>query len=219
MRAMFRLVRLEWEQNNMKKYLWISIAFAWGSLLLSGIISMSGKMGKNMAYTWFMNICQIVYVSILFAIIVIDKCKGMAAERGFSYPVQRCTLVLAKVISVWSAMVPIWFLTKLLAYSALLFFCQTGVLDIAIEFKGYYVINAFLDTISLANSGIVPLFIGVVLNSSKAGIASSVIISLVVQRMKITGDLLLHFCHSSISLGIAVILLIVLMHVIEKREI
>ena len=84
MRAMFRLVRLEWEQNNMKKYLWISIAFAWGSLLLSGIISMSGKMGKNMAYTWFMNICQIVYVSILFAIIVIDKCKGMAAERGFS---------------------------------------------------------------------------------------------------------------------------------------
>lgn len=216
MRAMFRLARLEWIQNNIKEYLWISVAIAWGSLVISWIMNLTGK---NMACTWLMNICLIVYVSILFAIIVIDKCKGGAAERVFSYPIRRRTLVLAKVISVWSAMVPIWFLTRLLAYSALLFFCQTGVLDIAIEFKGCYVLNMFLDTILLVNSCIFPLFIGVLLNSSKAGIASSVIIALIIQRMKITDGPLLHFYYCFVSVGIVVILLIVLMRVAEKREI
>ena len=180
---------------------------------------MTGKMEKSMIYAGLMNICLVVYVSILFAIVVIDKCKGVAAERGFSYPVRRRVLVLAKVVSVWSAMVPIWFLTKLLAYCALLFFCQTGVFDITFEFKGCYVLNAFLDTISLVNSCTIPLFIGVMLNSSKVGIASSVFISLVVQSMKITGEPQFHFWYCSVSLGIAIILLIVLVRVIGKREI
>ena len=214
MRVMLKLVRLEWKQNDIKKYIRILILLGLGSILISGII-LTGK--SKVDPIWILNNSFFVYMSVLFAVVVIDKCQGKIAERICAYPIQRYKLLLAKVLSVWGIMAPIWFLARLLAEKTFYFCGQIGIIALI---ENYNICIIFFNTIFWINCCTFSLFIGVLLKSSKAGVSSSIGILFIMQRLKIAeAPLYYHLWSCFWSTLIAIILLMILIQVIEKRDI
>lgn len=215
--TLFRLVRLEWKQNCMKKYLRISIIILIVILLITWITNQNEILDGILHPMWLTDLCFMVYTGVLFAIFVIDGCKGSVGERTFTYPNRRRDLLVAKVISVWFAVLIIWILGKLLIYAS--FIGQTGYGDIQIGAEKFLAVNIVLDTVSLLNICLIPLLAGMFMDSSKAGIACTVFWAALIRKVSIVVSPVIHFYVCAVSVGIAAVLLIILVKLIEKRDI
>ena len=217
MSTIFRLIHLEWKQCSRKLHLWITVGIACIGFLAAWGMSHGRQIEDVSWLSWPVDLCFMVYSNVLFAVCVMDRCQGAAAERLFSYPFRLRSLVSAQVGAVWIRMAVTWILSRVWIVGSVALICWSEKIDI--EWGGYGFLTLLLDVVSVLNGCFVPLIIGVCLRTAKVGAACSVLSAVLVRQIAVSGGVASHVCCCLLLTGIVAALVFLMLRVLEKREI
>lgn len=187
---MWKLIRLEWQKNNIRKYiLGAVILIALLALFMfaqcywgiandpdTGVPDSAPGMG-NMAVQieLFTNLSFLVFTTVMLSSFIISAYKNKTENLMFSYPIKRQKIIVSQMLAVWIFCTVALFCGKILIYIMLK--AASGLkadfsLGYDIASMGFYV-QIILKTILTVTLGFIPLSIGRLMNSSKAAVISS----------------------------------------------
>lgn len=188
---MLKLIRLEWEKNNIGKYIRNAVILAiilctfLFALAYLGIandpdtgvpdaapgnemISSSVELLTGMAF--------LVFTGVMLASFIVTAYKNKTMNLMFSYPIRRQKILVSQMLAVWIFNFIALILTKLLVYGCVLigslFMKSAFLLDFNMASASFYV-QLILKSIVIVSMSFIALFIGLAMKSSKATIISS----------------------------------------------
>ena len=187
---MWKLIRLEWKKNNIKKYLIgaaILIAllafFMFAQCYLgiandadTGVPDSAPGMG-NMAVQieLFTNLSFLIFTTVMLSSFIIAAFHDKTENLMFSYPIRRQKILISQMLAVW-----IFCLVMLICAKLAIYMLLAASAGRKADFPlGYdmgqvtFYIQVILKSVLTVTLGFIPLYIGRKMNSSKAAIISS----------------------------------------------
>ncbi|WP_312433503.1 ABC transporter permease [Lacrimispora sp.] len=232
---MWKLIRLEWKKNHMKKYMIkMAIVIAALGLLLYSMcyyVPIDTETGmtdsvpeiENMAVQidLLTNLAFLIFSSVMLSSFIINAYKNKTQSLMFSYPISRKKIILSQMMAVWIFCVAALFLGKLLIY--LLLALASGIkvgfpLGYDITSVSFY-IQIILKTVLTVTLAFIPLYIGKLMKSSKAAIISSFLLFSVMNGT--IGDLTLrgNMFLPAFLFGVSLICGFLTVHNVEKEDV
>lgn len=194
---MWKLMKLEWKKNNMKKFV-VKAAIVTAIIFLM-VLATSGELedietvetyGKSMigaAVDMFANMAFMLLTAVMLASAIVSSYKDKTMDLMFSYPIRRQKILLSKMLVVWIFNFSGLVLCKLIVYGGLVLASPLAHIPQASILPGGDVggLSFYLEL--LANSAIMvsisytTLFVGLRMKSSKASIVAACIVMLLTQ--------------------------------------
>ena len=127
---MWKLMKLEWKKNNMKKFV-VKAAIVTAIIFLM-VLATSGELedietvetyGKSMigaAVDMFANMAFMLLTAVMLASAIVSSYKDKTMDLMFSYPIRRQKILLSKMLVVWIFNFSGLVLCKLIVYGRLL---------------------------------------------------------------------------------------------------
>ena len=187
---MWKLIRLEWKKNNIKKYLMsaaILIAllafFMFAQCYLgiandadTGVPDSAPGMG-NMAVQieLFTNLSFLIFTTVMLASFIIAAFHNKTENLMFSYPIRRQKILISQMLAVWIFCLVMLICAKLAIYMFLAASAWRKA-DFPLGYdmgQASFYIQVVLKSVLTVTLGFIPLYIGRIMNSSKAAIISS----------------------------------------------
>lgn len=191
---MVKMIKLEWEKNNIKKYIRNAVIMS-GVIIILLLFAAIGEMrteckidvyNKRILYVGIeslANMSYIVFASVMMVSFIIKEYNSKTVYIMFSYPIKRQKILLAQMLSVWIFNVVALIITKLLAYGIFCF--ASGFIDIdmrGIKFGAFsFYIQIITSSIMMISLCFIALVIGVKMKSSEATVVSSAILACLTQ--------------------------------------
>ncbi|EMA6342732.1 ABC transporter permease [Bacillus cytotoxicus] len=213
---MLKLMKLEWRKHHLSRY-FTSVAIcivaifavvslmAWGSKVEEDVM-FSDYAGFMSLANIFIRITFIIFAAVMLSRLIIDEYKNKTMQLLFVYPLQRKTLIQAKLAIVFG----FCFVSTIMAtflISILLFFLNPimGLLEVPVTISDIIVTipATFINGFMIAGISLVPLYFGMRKKSTPTTITSATIIGFLVNGS--VGD-----ANSSMSLFDFIIVPIVL---------
>jgi ABC-type transport system involved in multi-copper enzyme maturation permease subunit len=193
---MWKLIRLEWEKNSIRKYIL-------GAVILIALLALfmfaqcywgiandtdtgvpdSAPGMDNMAVQieLFTNLSFLVFATVMLSSFIISAYKNRTENLMFCYPIKRQKIIISQMLAVWIFCTAALFSGKMIIY--MLLEASSGLkADFPLGYDmlsiGFYV-QIILKTILTVTLGFIPLCIGRLMNSSKAAIISSFLLFVV----------------------------------------
>ena len=187
---MWKLIRLEWKKNNIKKYLIgaaILIAllafFMFAQCYLgiandadTGVPDSAPGMG-NMAVQieLFTNLSFLIFTTVMLSSFIIAAFHNKTENLMFSYPIRRQKILISQMLAVWIFCLVMLICAKLAIYMFLAASAGRKA-DFPLGYdigQASFYIQVVLKSVLTVTLGFIPLYIGRKMNSSKAAIISS----------------------------------------------
>lgn len=185
---MVEMIKLEWEKNNLIKYMRNATVMSGVIIVLllitAGQMGTEGKIDLNnehvlyISIELFTNMSYVIFASIMMASFIISGYKNKTIYIMFSYPIKRQKILLAQMLSVWTFNVAALVITKLLACGIFSFVSRFIDVDMrGINFSEFsFYSQIIISSIMMISICFIALLVGVKMKSSKATIVSSVIL-------------------------------------------
>ena len=145
---MWKLIKLEYRKNNIKKYLWGAVAAA----VLLGIFMFAlaflgiandpdtgvpdaapGNEVISASVELFTSMVFLVFTSVMLSTFIVSAYKNKTMNLMFSYPIKRQKIIASQMAAVWIFNFTALVLTKLLLYGTILigsrFMASSFILD------------------------------------------------------------------------------------------
>lgn len=187
---MWKLIRLEWKKNNIKKYL-MSAAILTALLAFfmfaqcylgiandadTGVPDSAPGMG-NMAVQieLFTNLSFLVFTAVMLSSFIIAAFHDKTENLMFSYPIRRQKVLISQMLAVWIFCLVMLICAKLAIYTFLVASAGRKA-DFPLGYdmgQASFYIQVVLKSVLTVTLGFIPLYIGRIMNSSKAAIISS----------------------------------------------
>ena len=226
---MWKLIRLEWKKNFMKKYIIKHvIVFVILGLLL---FAMSTELGISESVPGIeyigaqiellTNVVFLIFTSFMLSTFIIKAYKNKTQSLMFCYPISRKKIIVSQMMAVWIFCAGSLFVGKLLIY--LLLALSTGVMPGLLFGYNVLSVNFYLQiilktalTVTLA---FIPLYIGKLKKSSRAVIISSFLLFAVMDGN--IGDLTLrsNTILPVFLFGVSLICAFLTVHSVEKEDV
>lgn len=186
---MAEMIKLEWEKNNIKKYMRNAAVMSGAIIVLlfaaigqqmrtGGKIDLRNEHVFCVSVELFTNMPYIIFASVMMASFIISEYKNKTIFIMFSYPIKRQKILLAQMLSVWTFNAAALIITKLLAYGIFSFvsrFIDVDMREISFSRFSFY-FQIIISSIMMISICFIALLIGIKMKSSKATIVSSVIL-------------------------------------------
>ena len=196
---MWKLIKLEYRKNNIKKYLWGAVAAA----VLLGIFMFAlaflgiandpdtgvpdaapGNEVISASVELFTSMVFLVFTSVMLSTFIVSAYKNKTMNLMFSYPIKRQKIIASQMAAVWIFNFTALVLTKLLLYSTILigswFRASSFILDYHMGSLGFY-IQLLLKSAVIVSMSFIALFTGLAMKSSKAVIVTSFLLIFLTQ--------------------------------------
>ena len=196
---MWKLIKLEYRKNNIKKYLWGAVAAA----VLLGIFMFAlaflgiandpdtgvpdaapGNEVISASVELFTSMVFLVFTSVMLSTFIVSAYKNKTMNLMFSYPIKRQKIIASQMAAVWIFNFTALVLTKLLLYSTILigsrFMASSVILDYQMGSLGFY-IKLLLKSAVIVSMSFIALFTGLAMKSSKAVIVTSFLLIFLTQ--------------------------------------
>lgn len=187
---MWKLIRLEWKKNNIKKYLIgaailiaLLVFFMFAQCYLgiandadTGVPDSAPGMG-NMAVQieLFTNLSFLIFTTVMLASFIIAAFHNKTENLMFSYPIRRQKILISQMLAVWIFCLVMLICAKLAIYMFLAASAGRKA-DFPLGYdmgQASFYIQVVLKSVLTVTLGFIPLYIGRIMNSSKAAIISS----------------------------------------------
>lgn len=196
---MLKLIKLEWEKNNIGKYIRNAVILAailclfMYALAYLGIANdpdtgvpdaAPGNGTISSPIELFTSMTFLVFTSVMLSSFIVSAYKDKTMALMFSYPIKRQKILISQMLAVWIFNFVALVLTKLLIYGCILlgsqFMVSSFPLDYNMASMGFYV-QLLLKAVVIVTMSFIALFIGLAMKSSKATIVSSFLLILLTQ--------------------------------------
>lgn len=188
---MWKLIKLEWGKNNTARYfLGAAVIIALVGLFMyaqcylgiandesTGVPdSVPGMETMAVQIELFTNLCFLVFTAVMMSSFIITPYKNKTMNLMFSYPIKRQKIVVSQMLSVWLFCFAALIIGKLIIYGIL---AAAGGSAKASFSLGYnmaeisFYIQITLKSAVTITLGFIALFIGRLMNSSKAAIITA----------------------------------------------
>lgn len=185
---MIKLIKLEWEKNNITKYI-RNAAIMTGILLLlflplvrevkaTNIIESYHNSLINICIELLSNMSYMIFTSVMLASFIISSYKNKTIYIMLSYPIKRRKLIVAQILSVWTFNIICLIITKLLSYAMISLISHALHINSSFIYwnKTSFYLQIMISSIIMISICFVTLLIGIITKSVKATIISSVIL-------------------------------------------
>lgn len=196
---MYKLMKLEWRKHDIGKY--IRNAVILGAKLCIFIFALEflgiandpetgvpdvvpGNDGISSPIELFTGMSFLVFTGIMMSSFIVASLRDKTMQLMFSYPIKRQKIVLAQILAVWIFNFIAYFCVKLLIYVCIFLSAKylepAFYLDFQLSEISFY-IHQLIKTFVTVNMGIIALFVGMVLQSTKAVVVASFLLILLTQ--------------------------------------
>ncbi len=204
---MLKLIKLEWEKNNINKYIRNAIILA--AILCLFIFALAflgiandpdtgipdtapGNNNISSSIELFTSMSFLVFTSVMLSSFIVSAYKEKTMNLMFSYPIKRQKILVSQMLAVWIFSFVALVLTKLLLYGCISFGSRFMVSSFPLDYNmaslGFY-IQLIVKSIVIVTMSFIALYIGMAMKSSKATIISSFLLIILTQAN--VGDLTL----------------------------
>jgi len=196
---MGKLIKLEWQKNQIGKYIRNAVILA---LLLCLFLFAHAYLGISndpdtgvpdaapgndtisAPIELLSSMSFLVFTAVMLSSFIVSAYKNGTMKLMFSYPIRRRKILAAQMLSVWIFGFTALAVTKLLLYGCILlgsrFFVSAFPLDFHMGTAGFY-IQLLLKSAVTVSMAFIALYIGMAMKSSKATILSSFLLILLTQ--------------------------------------
>lgn len=234
---MWKLIRLEWKKNSVNKYVLSAVIliavlalFMFAQCYLgiandpdTGVPDSAPGMG-NMAVQieLFTNLSFLVFTTVMLSSFIISAYKNKTENLMFNYPIKRQKIIMAQMLAVWIFCVIALLIGKLFTYTLLVAASSLKKASFQLGYDmsstGFYV-QIVLKTLLTVTLGFIPLYIGRLINSSKAAIIASFLLFAVMNGTVGDFSLRSNAVFPIILFTISLICVFLTVHNIEKKDI
>lgn len=194
---MWKLMKLEWKKNNMKKFL-IKAAMVTVIIFLM-ILAVSGELagmetvevyGKSMIGTGVdmcANMAFILCTAVMLSSLIISAYKDKTMDLMFAYPIRRQKILISKMLLVWLFNFFALVLCKFIIYGGLILASPLAHISIESILPGgmgadvSFYLEILINSAIMVSISFTALFIGMRMKSSKAAMVAACIVMLLTQ--------------------------------------
>lgn len=194
---MWKLMKLEWKKNNMKKFL-IKAAMVTVIIFLM-ILAVSGELagmetvevyGKSMIGTGVdmcANMAFILCTAVMLSSLIISAYKDKTMDLMFAYPIRRQKILISKMLLVWLFNFFALVLCKFIIYGGLILASPLAHISIESILPGRmgadvsFYLEILINSAIMVSISFTALFIGMRMKSSKAAMVAACIVMLLTQ--------------------------------------
>lgn len=194
---MWKLMKLEWKKNNMKKFL--AKAAAVTVIIFLMILAVSGELagmetvevyGKSMIGTGVdmcANMAFILCTAVMLSSLVISAYKDKTMDLMFAYPIRRQKILISKMLLVWLFNFFALVLCKFIIYGGLILASPLAHISIESILPGgmgadvSFYLEILINSAIMVSISFTALFIGMRMKSSKAAMVAACIVMLLTQ--------------------------------------
>lgn len=194
---MWKLMKLEWKKNNMKKFL-IKAAMVTVIIFLM-ILAVSGELagmetvevyGKSMIGTGVdmcANMAFILCTAVMLSSLIISAYKDKTMDLMFAYPIRRQKILISKMLLVWLFNFFALVLCKFIIYGGLILASPLAHISIESILPGgmgadvSFYLEILINSAIMVSISFTALFIGMQMKSSKAAMVAACIVMLLTQ--------------------------------------
>lgn len=221
---MFSLIKLEWEKNNVKKYvknaIIMTIILLFIILLTVKDLGIDEKGMVGVTIELFTHMLYIIFSGVMLASFVVNGYKNKTMALMFTYPIKRKKLLLAQMVSVWIFNFIAMLVTKLLAYGMIALESKYTYIDMTgIDFNNSsFYVRITINSIIMVTISFIALLIGMRMKSSKATIVTSVILVCITQGNMGEYTLVNNLLFYCILFIVSFISVLILMYSVEVED-
>ncbi len=223
---MFKLIKLEWKKNNIRKYIigTVIMAIFLGAFVFAlaflGIANdpdgtLDAAPGTDVISTpieLFTSMAFLIYTSVMLASFIVSAYKNKTMNLMFSYPIKRQKILASQMIAVWSFNFAALTLTKLAIYLCVFlgtkFMQSSFTIDFSIISLSFY-IQLILKSVVIVSMSFIALFVGIAMKSSKATIITSFLLIFLTQAnvgdFTLAGNVVIPLILTIISFGFVIL--------------
>lgn len=195
---MLKLIKLEWKKNKIGTYFWNAVIVALllclfvFALAFLGIAedpdgTLDATEGMNVISApieLFTSMSFLIFTGVMLASFIVSAYKNKTMNLMFSYPIKRQKILISQMIAVWLFNFFALTLTKLLIYSCIFLSSKRMQSSFLIDFDmgslSFY-LQLLMKSVVIVSMSFIALFIGMMLQSSKATIVSSFLLIFLTQ--------------------------------------
>lgn len=223
---MFKLIKLEWKKNNIRKYIIGTIIMA---IFLGAFVFVLAFLGIandpdgtldaapgtdviSAPIELFTSMVFLIYTSVMLASFIVSAYKNKTMNLMFSYPIKRQKILASQMIAVWSFNFAALTLTKLAIYLCVFlgtkFMQSSFTIDFSIISLSFY-IQLILKSVVIVSMSFIALFVGIAMKSSKATIITSFLLIFLTQAnvgdFTLAGNVVIPLILTIISFGFVIL--------------
>lgn len=223
---MFKLIKLEWKKNNIRKYIIGTIIMA---IFLGAFVFVLAFLGIandpdgtldaapgtdviSAPIELFTSMAFLIYTSVMLASFIVSAYKNKTMNLMFSYPIKRQKILASQMIAVWSFNFAALTLTKLAIYLCVFlgtkFMQSSFTIDFSIISLSFY-IQLILKSVVIVSMSFIALFVGIAMKSSKATIITSFLLIFLTQAnvgdFTLAGNVVIPLILTIISFGFVIL--------------
>jgi hypothetical protein len=223
---MFKLIKLEWKKNNIRKYIIGTVimaiflgAFVFAVAFLGIANDPDGTLDAapgtdviSAPIELFTSMAFLIYTSVMLASFIVSAYKNKTMNLMFSYPIKRQKILASQMIAVWSFNFAALTLTKLAIYLCVFlgtkFMQSSFTIDFSIISLSFY-IQLILKSVVIVSMSFIALFVGIAMKSSKATIITSFLLIFLTQAnvgdFTLAGNVVIPLILTIISFGFVIL--------------
>lgn len=223
---MFKLIKLEWKKNNIRKYIIGTVimaiflgAFVFALAFLGIANDPDGTLDAapgtdviSAPIELFTSMVFLIYTSVMLASFIVSAYKNKTMNLMFSYPIKRQKILASQMIAVWSFNFAALTLTKLAIYLCVFlgtkFMQSSFTIDFSIISLSFY-IQLILKSVVIVSMSFIALFVGIAMKSSKATIITSFLLIFLTQAnvgdFTLAGNVVIPLILTIISFGFVIL--------------
>ncbi|MDE7310717.1 MAG: ABC transporter permease [Eubacterium sp.] len=195
---MLKLIRLEWNKNNVGKYIRnacilaaVLCLFVY-ALAFLGIANdpdgtldaVEGMDTISSPIELFTSMSFLVFTGVMLASFIVSAYKNKTMDLMFSYPIKRQKILASQMAAVWIFNFTALVVTKLLIYGCIAIEARRMQSSFGIDFDmgsaGFY-IQLLIKSAVIVSMGFIALFVGLKMRSQAAVIVTSFVLILLTQ--------------------------------------
>lgn len=196
---MLKLIKLEWEKNNIGKYIRNAVILASFLCLFHFAMAFLGiandpdtgvpdaAPGMNTissSIELLTGMSFLVFTSVMLASFIVSTYKNKTMDLLFLYPIKRQKILVSQMLAVWIFNLAALVMTKVLIYGCIFWFSRYRNSFFLVDFNmtdiSFYT-QLMLKSIVTVSISFIALFIGLAMKSSKATIITSFLLILLTQ--------------------------------------
>ena len=194
---MWKLMKLEWKKNNMKKYvgkaavvtviIFLMIFATSGELNEVETVEIYGKSMIGAGVDMFANMAFMLCTAAMLSSLIISAYQNKTMNLMFSYPIRRQKILLSQMLVVWLFNFCALVLCKLLVYGGLVLVSPLAHIAAGAVLPGgtwtdmSFYINMLVNSAIMVSVSYTALLVGMRMKSSKAAIVAACIVMLLTQ--------------------------------------
>lgn len=195
---MLKLIKLEWEKNNIGKYIRSAViltallclfmfALAFWGIADGPDGTLDAAQGMNTISSpieLFTSMVFLIFTSVMLASFIVNSYKNKTMNLMFTYPIKRQKILVSKMMAVWifnfAALILSKFAIYMCIYTGSKFMESSFVIDFDPGSLSFY-IQLILKAFVIVSMSFIALSVGMAMKSSKAVIITSFLLILLTQ--------------------------------------